>query len=310
MPSHHHGFQLPPDWLTYIDDILTRCHDLIERQIWEGLHISRVKSWMANFDTDEQRYFAACILDSLIYRSESQTRALITQLFQRVLPDLTRNCIPPIGITADWLQILNKSTAYDPAVRLVVAVKQSDPPTKSAHFIARLMKRYMNIGEDWIINPSEVDPCITKGIKTFIFIDDFLGTGSQFESFFIEEQLECLLPKTYMVYAPLVAHCSGVQHLYNIFPNLHVRAVENLDESHSVFNSVAPCFSDGINTPDSAKEFYFRLLKTKGIDINGPERRGFGHLELAYAFSHAAPDNCLPILWWDETPTWKPLFKR
>jgi hypothetical protein len=59
-----------------------------------------------------------------------------------------------------------------------------------------------------------------------------------------------------------------------------------------------------------ARDFYYDLLDERQIRIDGPDRRGFGHYEIAYAFQHAVPDNSLPILWWSHSEHWKPLFDR
>jgi hypothetical protein len=118
------------------------------------------------------------------------------------------------------------------------------------------------------------------------------------------------LPDIYAAYIPLVAHATGMATLRSGLAGLRVVTVEMLDSSHSLFNRKCKCFHDGVNTPDSAKEFYYDLLRRKNIDISGPNRRGFGHLELAYVFSHAAPDNSLPILWWPYSDSWSPLFNR
>lgn len=92
MASRAAAFKLPRDGKIYIDQIVERCTSLIQCGIWGDMHPSHLRRWMKNFTTDEEKYFAACVLDSLIYRSKSQTIALIRQLFQRALPDLTRLC--------------------------------------------------------------------------------------------------------------------------------------------------------------------------------------------------------------------------
>jgi len=303
-------FQIPRDGLTYIEEIVARCADLIDQHIWEGLHVARLQTWMANFSSDEEKYFAACVLDSLIYRSEPQTIALIAQMLQRTLPDLVRLDPTPLGAIDDWKDRLGRGHGAEPGIRLVPVAKRTDPPTKSANHIARLMKRYFSIDESLIIHASDIPLHAAQGAEVFIFIDDFLGTGLQFEEFYTAERLNTALATKYTACVPLVAHQSGIRHLGSLYPNLRVRTVEPLDESHSLFSDQANCFKDEVNTPNGAKQYYYELLQRKGLNISGPDRRGFGHLELAYAFSHAVPDNSLPILWWGETPGWSPLFDR
>ena len=170
-------------------------------------------------------------------------------------------------------------------------------------------KRKLCISERWIIKASEIENNYLNGVKVFIFIDDFLGTGDQFEEFLMEEKLMPFLKSSYLAYTPLVAYVDGVKKLNSMFPELHVSAVELLNHSYSLFDESCECFNDGYNDLEKVKLFYFKMLEDHGINIYGPDRRGYGSCELAYAFSHAIPDNCLPILWYNGE-NWNSLFDR
>ncbi len=297
-----HSFSVPKDGPVFIDAIVGRCNELIQHGIWGGLHITTFRSWLANFQTDEERYFAACVLDSLIYRSDDQTVALISQLFQRVLPDLVRLDPPPVHSVS--LERLRQEPAIlDPGVRLMPVVKDTDSPTKSGYIVARLLRRHLRISEKWIIQPHTIAEHIAVGARVFLFMDDFLGTGEQFEVFAARIELNNHLPRIYGAYLPLAAHARGIDTLRNKLPGLRVRAVELLDESNSLFDPAGHCFDDGVNTPEAAKVFYYDLLMTKRIHIPSEHACGYGNLGLVYVFSHAVPDNSLPILWWPRTPT-------
>ena len=193
-------FQLPRDGLTYTKTIISRCESLISTRIWADLDSSAFHLWLANFRNDDERYFAACVLDALIYRSKAQTLSLISQLFGRVLYDETRLCSTPIGALEKPLDRLRSGD--EPGFRLVTAVRQDDPPTKSAHIVARHLKRVFRVPETLIIKAWEVERCIAAGVSVFVFIDDFLGTGDQFETFFRDEKLDKLsgwYPSTHLL---------------------------------------------------------------------------------------------------------------
>jgi hypothetical protein len=303
-------FTTPHNGLTYIEEVVERCKNLIQCGIWAGLHMTRLRSWLKNFCTYEERYFSACILDSMIYRSEQQTVSLVRQLLQRTLVDRTRTDPTPLGSLNDWIGLLRAPRGQDPHLRLVAVVQRDDPPTKSAYVIARLMKRYLRISEDWIITPWGVAESIASGIRVFVYIDDFLGTGEQFAEMALLERLMPTFDTTYSVYAPLAAHQRGITKLQTSCPHLRVAPVELLGEEHSIFAPTSFAFDDGVNTPEAAEQFYLSLLASRGITLYGCDRRGYGGLELAYAFSHAVPDNCLPILWYPHSANWQPLFDR
>jgi hypothetical protein len=305
------AFALPHNGLTYIEEVLGRCRDLIQCGVWAGLHAARLRRWLTNFRTDEEKYFAACILDNLIYRSEQQTVSLIRQLLQRTLADLTRQDPTPLGAVRDWLTLLRTDPrGTDPRLRLVALVQRDDPPTKSAHVIARLMKRYLHINESWIITPWSVSPSAKKGTQVFVYIDDFLGTGDQFSEIVGLEKLGPTFDATYSAYAPLAAHVRGITTLRNSYPHLRVAPVEVLSEDYSLFSPKSLTFDDGVNTPEAAERFYSALVASRGITLYGCDRRGYGGLELAYTFSHGVADNCLPILWYPHSADWQPLLDR
>jgi hypothetical protein len=304
------SFQLPRDGLTYIQDISARCRSLIDRDVWRDLDVARFRRWMANFRTNEEKYFAACVLDGLMYRSKDQTLALIKHMLQRTLPDLMRLDPPGVPTPTDWPAALAvPGRRGDPGVRLVTAVTQSDPPTKSAHHVGRLLKRHFSVSEDWIIKAWDIGDHFSRGVRIFIFIDDFLGTGDQFEKFYNVENI-ISHSGIYAAYVPLVAHAGGIAYLKQHLPIVRVKSVELLTESHAFFHVASKSFEDGINTPDLARSFYYDLLGNRGINLTTSDRGGFGGLELAYIFEHAAPDNCLPILWWRHSSLWTPLFDR
>ena len=101
---------------------------------------------------------------------------------------------------------------------------------------------------------------------------------------------------------------NGIKHLKEKYPRLIVSPVETLTNKNKIFHENSACFADDENSNLSARHFYYEMVKEKGLNFED-SRRGYGSLELGYAFSHGTPDNCLPIFWHDEDG-WNPLFKR
>jgi hypothetical protein len=299
-------FRIPKDGPTYIEQVRNRCHDLIQCGIWTGLHVQKLNQWWSNFKTDTEQYFAACLLDNVIYRSTDQTLALMRQLIQRVLPDHGR---VTNGII-NWQERLN-ATLYDPGVRIIPVIPPKSPQGKSAYVILRHFEKRLGINKKILARPEEIPTLLAQGIETIVFIDDLLGTGTQFVTeFAIHYALG--LPKyhTKLIYAPLVAHDEGINNIQTSFPHISIASAEILGRTHALFGAQGRAFNDGINTPQSAWNFYADILKTRNINLDSSSLRGFGELELAFFFEHAAPDNCLPIFWWNSSPNWKPLFYR
>jgi hypothetical protein len=301
------AFALPKDGEIFVDQVLERCNNLIASGIWDGFSRVRLDTWMKNFQSALERYFGACILDALIFRSQKQTVALMEHLFERAIPDLQRQY--PCSDGDFWLEALQRNTlGPDPHLRLIPVIKRSDPPAKSGPALARLYRRHLQIGQHWMIWPWQITWARQVGIKKFLFIDDFLGTGQQFSEFAEQFGLQHSLQGCYALYAPLVAHKRGIDHLKKTCPDLHVVSVEVIDDSYSVFSGNSLCFNDGLNTPLTARSFYDSLVQRAQFPVRPEALRGYGKLSLCYAFAHATPDNSLPIIW-AEGPGWKPLLE-
>jgi len=299
------SFTVPPDAETYVSVITQRAESLVEAHIWSNLTVPRIREWFANFRTKEERYFGACILDSLVYRSDEQTQSLILELFQRHLPDLTHADPSPLGAIDNWLERLRNEDA-DPCVRLVPVIRSNDPPTKSGPLVLRVMKRSLDLSEKWMIWPWQVSGCMDK-VKIFLFVDDFLGTGYQFRKFVSTLGLKEVFEKAYCVYCPLVGHVSGIGKLRTKYSTLRLESVETIDNSVGVFDPASTCFLDGVNTPEGAKAFYREMMKSRGIKL--AKVLGYGNFGLSFAFRHATPNASLPILW-IRHKNWYPLFDR
>ena len=301
-------FSLPKDGLTYTESVFKRCKDLIAFDIWSGLELWKLDGWINNFKSPEERYFAACVLDVLVYRTDSQAVSLMQQLIQRTIPDIAMDS----GLPKCLAEFEDRScqSASESGFRIVPVLKPNDPPTKSGPVLTRMLKRHLDVSQKWIVFPQNLQVKPPQSVEAILFVDDFLGTGHQFEEFIKEWSLEQLITDSCCVYAPLVGHESGVKLLGTKFPNLKVCPVEVLGDEHAIFNEAAGIFPDGENTPEIAREFYYELLRNRGIQIHGPNRRGYGHLELTVAFENAVPDNSLPILWWNKSQEWKRLFNR
>jgi len=299
-------FVVPSDGPTYIEQVRSRCHDLIQCGIWSGLHIQKLNQWWSNFGSETEKYFAACLLDSITYRSDEQTIALVRQLVQRVLPDHGR----ATGGIVDWQERLHP-TLYDPRVRLVPVIPHGSAQAKSAHVVLRLFEKRLGVPPQVLAKPEDITALVASGMEAIVFVDDLLGTGTQFvNDFAVPYGLGSVGTSTRLIYAPLVAHEDGVSHIHSTLGNISVTSVETLGPSHAIFGSQGRTFNDGLNSPESAWQLYSNILSTRGIILDSSSRRGFGELELAFFFEHAAPDNCLPIFWWNKSVNWKPLFYR
>jgi hypothetical protein len=299
-----HGYRLPHRATTYVDSVIPRCENLIASGIWSGLEVQQLRSWLNNFPEPLQRYFAVRVLDHLIYRSDRQTDALINQLFQRCLPELLSQFAGGNSISSNVIEALRQSN--DPDIRLVPVIGKEDPPTKSGPTVARLIKRALSFSNDWIIFPEMLSQAKHKTAQVIVFVDDFLGTGFQFNKFLRRLKEQQALAGKLLVYAPLIAHMRGLERLGKRLPEVKIAYAEQMDSSHNLF---ATAESDGVNTQDAMFRFYEEFLRVKGLHLLPRRQMGYGRLGLCLAFDHATPNSSLPLLWLPHQG-FNPLFKR
>jgi hypothetical protein len=295
------SFVVPRDGPAYTSQVFDIAEQLIRAGIWSGLDRDRLRLWRKNYNSPEEQYFSACCLDRLLYRSDAQTLALMRHLWTRKLPMLQRLLDGPGG--SFWIDSLREGT--DKQVR-VIPVVDAAHVTKSGYLIARLLEKRLRVKSRYI---KAMSAATSVQDGTIIFVDDFLGGGTQFAALLTMNDLLEPSKSVRLIYAPLVAYEDGIARLKRQLPNVTIVAGEVLDSSHRVLTSASDAFADGVNTPDTASRFYYDMLARHGLKIM-PAIGEAAHLGVAYAFEHAAPNNSLEIFWQSSAATWTPLFDR
>jgi hypothetical protein len=302
------AFKAPPGSDRYSASVLSRAADLIDHGIWD-IEKSRIAGWTAQFRSAEEIYLSACMLDSLIYRTRTQFAASAANLYRG---SLRWECGSRISGNEDLDLLHALRMDGDPGIRLVPVINDDDPPTKSGPLVLRYIKRLLNLEVSWMTWPWKVADEIGRcpNIHTVIFVDDFLGSGSQFTGFLSTKQVPIDNVQVKWIYAPVVAHTLGVQYVNRNHPEVGVIASEYLDESHSFFDDQRwRQLSDNAIGASDACDFYCEFLKKQRIDCRGAPPLGFGELSLCLGFAHSTPDNSLPILWARGT-NWAALLER
>lgn len=147
-------FQLPDDGHVYTKHIVSRCERLIARTIWQGIAHDDLRIWLNNFSSAEQRYFAARVLDALMYRSEPQMMSMLTHLLQRTVPDLAHDHDLALPLHSPYQRL---QTDADPGIRIVPVQRSGNPELASGPFVVRLIRKVLPPAKRWItVNPSKI----------------------------------------------------------------------------------------------------------------------------------------------------------
>jgi len=301
------AFQVPEKNETLYDDVQRRFRILLKRGVVTGVDEGTLDCWLANFRNDIERYFAACVLGRLTFRSKSMIESSIDHLLQCVLPtDLRRQGLFPHSDIESFLASVQQNDSKH-AIRFVgVDGSKASDTGKSGVVIIRHFKRHAGVHKSITCRPDALDQ-LPDTVRCLVFIDDMLGTGQQFKDF-AEEHALAEKQGVHMVYCPLVAFQKGVSTLREKCPWLTVLPIEVLSERHQFFceSEKTPGIwaVDETNTVADAKAF-FNALATKH-SIPKSNRHG---LELLLGFEDATPNNTLSVLW-AHSESWAKLLKR
>lgn len=125
-----------PDFIKKVED---KCHALISLSIWD-LDRTRLDSWLDQFTTDEESYFAACVLDALAYRPKEQFSSSLKALLRGSVRWHLQAGLPDFS-DCDLERALSDGS-FTTAV-IAPAIDEDSPPTKSAPFVLRRMKKVL-----------------------------------------------------------------------------------------------------------------------------------------------------------------------
>jgi hypothetical protein len=296
--------KLPSNAATFVGSVKADCKQLIELGLWD-IKMARLESWTKQFYGEEEEFFAACLLDQIIFRTKQQFESGLRSLIRSNLNGKLFQGVPDLEL----MQRL--SSKDDPHLRLVPVICETDPPTKSGPLVMRRLQRILQLNQEWMCWPWQATKYVeSNGVNTIIFVDDFLGSGTQFVTFFKQWGFDKLHPEIRCFYAPVVAHQQGLGYLAGELPKVNVVPAEVLSESHNFFaEKVWARLGQGEISVEEARDWYLDFCTKRNLKPHKVGMLGYNDMALTFGFGHATPNNTLPILW-NETANWQPLLER
>lgn len=287
----------------YYDVIKSRSKKLISYGIWAGINPNQFTAWLNNFKSKREKYFAALILDRLIYRSNNQVVSMLYDLFTKDLQNLFRTASSELyNENTNPLFLLKQKK--DPKFRILAAVKKDSSPAKSGYAITNLLVHQLCIREKWTILSEKIDEEIKNGIKNFIFVDDIIATGET-----VLDVLNDLCINKYkninFYIAVCTAHEVGLKNLESKYPNVKIAYSELLTDNNSFFYSIDLSETEYKDIDDLKEKYQAYIISH---DFKN-KKYGYGDLGLLYAFEQSTPNGSLPILYY-ETEKFIPLLRK
>lgn len=301
------AFYVPEKQVGLFEEVERRFRLLLTKNIVTGISEMQFDKWLSNLLTEEDRYLAARLLENLTFRSEQMVGSAIEHILQCILPGELRRLGIPIASVDDFVLSL-AARCKGGTIRFV---EVDDPkgklPGKSGAVVMRELHRLGGVDKSWTCLSSAISSQ-SADVKCLVFIDDMLGTGKQMETYYQAHDLRKVSAKHGLIYCPLAAFESGLNHLADKCPWLRVCPVEVFGESHRFFRCEAERTQvwaiDHTNTVADVRAHMASLCQRGGI--GAPAQFA---LELLVGFNHATPNNTLPIMY-VSSPTWHNLLTR
>src|SRR6185312_10571616 len=167
-----------------------------------------------------------------------------------------------------------------------------------------------------LFDRSMADPAVRlaePGVRRFVFIDDFCGTGTQAIRYShnvlgVLRDVERRYRKRFHVSCLMLA--ARTDALERVRREANYDAVDAVLQFDDSYRSLSPGSRHFKDVPNGVtREFAGAMARTYGLRLDPQDPVGFKGSELLLGFDHNIPNNTLPVIWWD-TPPWRPIFPR
>lgn len=201
-------------------------------------------------------------------------------------------------------------------------------PSESGVHLLYYFRQENNLGKDSFINTHEIfkNNVIKEkdsngvesrlevkiknpGIKRYVFIDDFCGSGNQAKGYSkdIVEQIKHINNDIKVDYLMLFGTEEGINSVKKETQFDRVETIFSIDNSFKCFSDTSRYFSKPIVKIE--KDFCKKMCEKYGDELCKEYPLGYKEGQLLLSLFHNTPDNTLPIFWADVN-AWMPIFKR
>lgn len=291
----------------------------IDVQWWNGIEKRDVENWIKNFGTKKK--LAELILDNVIFYNASQmkayTRFLLNDLKARVYMQVMRenefSHIDDNVLRTKWKDYMDE-TRFIPAALL-------DDPTASAYKIIGHWRGVIGRGEHPISTINDIGKRYNEGVRRFILVDDFSGSGEQMQKVLKQKvlfngtemevgALSDAVEDIELIIAVYVIHEEAKKTLKQEYPKISIIYVDLLDEDLNFMNNKASIYEkiDEKKRQEMIDEIK-RINEKIMSDDEEMQKLSSYVLNIPIVFEHGCPNNALLLLF-AHSSDWKQLFKR
>ncbi len=288
---------------------------------WWTVNKRTVELWMKNFG--ERQDLAHLILDNIIFYNKKQlksyTRQLINRLKENIYVDASfaNNYVFVNDSVLEnyWIDYLSKA-------RFMPAALPGDVGS-SAYQVISYWRSELECDERVITDISTIEEQYQNGIRKFILVDDFSGSGQQMLKVLKQKvtfagkvvelgNLHKIKSDVEIVIAVYVIHRRAKKILTRLYPGIKVLYIDILNADFDYLNSKSPIY-DCFGYKQKDKNEAVKVIKmiqedliTKDLNLRALINYD---LHIPIVFEHGCPNNTLSLLF-AHTEQWNQLFRR
>lgn len=289
----------------------------VNAQLWPRAARFDPKGWLENFDAADHKY-AIRLLEGFTYFADELVGALFQGAFQNLSQLVVQNKDNYFSASSQWTQFLESAI-----VVRVEGLYSSD--ADSGFIFTRMARDRLGVQEEQLLSPAKaLEQLRATPRGNVIFVDDFVGSGEQFENTWSKiHQLSDLASASFkslvgtigsgavdFYYCPLICTEVGRDLIAARCPLVKVVPAHVLPETYSALSTKSVIWRDDMQVDGPL--FVERASVKAGIPFREGQEgcwTGYKGLGLALAFEHGWPDAVLPIFTHRENG-WKPLLKK
>jgi len=309
------AFEAPHNYLDFYNEMVRKSEKLIEIGYWDKIEIRKLREWLNNFNTDEEKYLSSLILYKLVYRNDKTIDSMLNKLFNITIPNLLEKYnVYSINMTMnEWRGKLRNSGFKEVGSFLFSTIISDELGDSGNDYMRRLREKF--VVKELICKVTDRK---RRHHKALIFIDDILASGTQICDF-LHDYKENLSLYQYLIFTPLIAHKKGIDKIQTCFELLgysNYLIIEPLEiitcDNHMLdFKIKNDGYFDSQNSIEDLESFYVSLMNLKNLKQKKEDDFGFGNLGLNLIFSTGIPDNTIPLIRCsNDDNTWKPLYEK
>lgn len=279
--------------------------------IWNGIKQVDIERFLKNFN-EQDEIVGFALLDMLNFYNYDQEEHIVNNLFRLYERDV---CIKNNYFELNSIEIKKKvKEIYEETCFIPVTDRG---PADSAYAVTSIFKKNLSLKsniknkENMFIDYKNIPLYYMMGKRYFVFIDDLIGTGSQFEKFVNDNLLDKYSiadimkwnEQAHFYYLAMGGCYDGIEKIEKDIANITVIVSELFNESADILNPNNEYWKYNPDLRDRVIDY----IKNKEVELKVNNKYS---KNLPLLFEHGRAPNTVLSLYWLSCKQWNALYER